>query len=177
MMGAPDLRKADFVALIGLFIVAVMSQAISASGCNTNTWQKHNTILLGLTKNMNLACIGHAQGLCGPEDEVLPTEIAGIFATEPDCRGLRLRGLTKQELGTPGNQLPLYFELWYVGRPHAEPYMGTGKGEDEGWMLQFNGPHGYFSAKVKTESDAVRRVCLATKGQGGEIDESVGSSH
>jgi hypothetical protein len=176
MMGAPDLRKADFVALIGLVIVAVMLQAISASGCNTNTWQKHNTILLGLTKNMNVLCVG-AQGLCGPSDEALPAEIAGIFGTETDCRGLRLRGLTQQERGTPGNQLPLLFDLTYVGRPHAEPYTGTGKGEDEGWIVLFNGPHGYFSARVKTERDAVRLVCLATKGQGGEIDESVGNSH
>jgi hypothetical protein len=108
---------------------------------------------------------------------MLPVEIAGVFATEPDCQGLKLRGLTEQERNTPSNQLPLLFELFYEGSPHADSYYGTGKGEDEGWMLLFNGPNGHFSAKVKTERDAVRRVCLAAKGQGGAIDESVGYSH
>ena len=108
---------------------------------------------------------------------MLPTEIAGVFATEPDCQGLKLRGLTEQERSTPSNQLPLLFDLFYEGTPRADYYNGTGKGEDEGWMLLFNGPNGHFSAVAKTERDAVRRVCLAAKGRGAEIDKSVGYTH
>lgn len=37
---------------------------------------------------MNGRCVGHAQGLCGPEDEQPPTEIARVFANEPDCKEL-----------------------------------------------------------------------------------------
>jgi len=78
---------------------------------------------------------------------------------------------------TSSNQLPLLFELFYEGSPHADFYNGTGKGEDEGWMLTFNGPNGHFSARVKTERDAVRRVCLATRGQGGTVDKSLSYTH
>jgi hypothetical protein len=67
---------------------------------------ENKTILLGGTYNMNTKCGGHAEGLCGTEGRMLPTEIAGIFATEPDCQGPRLRGLTDKERGTPSNQLP-----------------------------------------------------------------------
>ena len=137
----------------------------------------NGTVLLGLTANVNSKCIGHAAGLCGPERKILPVEIAGAFATEPECRGLKLRGLTEQERKTPSNQLPLLFNLFYEGNPHADLYNGTGKGEDEGWILSFNGPNGFFSARVKTERDAVRGVCLATKGRGGMVDESVRYSH
>ena len=105
---------------------------------------------------------------------MLPVEIAGVFATEPDCQGLKLRGLTETERGIPGNQLPLLFDLYYEGKPHTDFYNGTGRGEDEGWMFTFNGPKGHFSANVKTEQDAVRRVCLATKGKGAAIDGSGG---
>jgi hypothetical protein len=130
-------------------------------------------VLLGGTYNMNNKCVGHAQGLCGTEDEILPTEIAGEFATEPDCQGVRLRGLTEQERGTPSNKLPLLLDVFYEGT-HSEPYMGSGKGENEGWMFMFNGPHGHFSAKAHTEHEMVSRVCKAAKGLGADIDNSVG---
>jgi hypothetical protein len=74
-------------------------------GCEQSK-PENKTILLGGTYNINLKCVGHAEGLCGTEGKMLPTEIAGIFATEPDCQGLRLRGLTEKERSTPGNQLP-----------------------------------------------------------------------
>lgn len=135
--------------------------------------QQNPTVLLGGTYNTNGKCVGHASGLCGTEKEMLLTEIAGVFATEPECQGLRLRGLTEQERGTPGNQLPLLLDVYYEGT-HTKPYMGTGKGEDEGWMFTFNGPRGHFSAKVRTERELVSRVCKAAKGLGAEIDKSVG---
>jgi hypothetical protein len=136
---------------------------------------QNTTILLGGAHNMNGSCVGHATGLCGTEDKMLPTEIAGIFATEPDCQGLRLRGLTEQEGSTPSNQLPLLLDVYYEGT-RTEPYMGTGKGEDEGWVFTFNGPHGHFSSKVRTEHELASRVCKAAKGLGAEIDKSVGYS-
>jgi hypothetical protein len=151
--------------------------AISAACCNRSAPQQRTAVLLGVTRNLNSKCIGHTAGLCGPEATKLPVEIAGVFATEPDCQGLTLRGLTKQEEETPSNKLPFLFDLFYEGSPHTDRYYGTGKDEDEGWMLMFNGPNGHFSARVKTERDAVRRVCLAAKGQGGKIDASVGYSH
>lgn len=142
--------------------------------CNDDA-QQTRTVLLGGAHNMNGACVGHATGLCGPEDKMLPTEIAGIFATEPDCQGVRLRGLTEQERGVPGNRLPLLLDVYYEGT-HTQPYMGTGRNEGEGWMFTFNGPQGHFSATVRTEHELVSRVCKAAKGLGAEIDKSVGHS-
>jgi hypothetical protein len=132
------------------------------------------TALLGASGNLNGKCVGHAQHLCGPERDTLPTEIAGVFATEPACQGIRLRGLTEQERQTPSNQLPLLLDVFYEGTTHAKPYMGTGKDESEGWMFMFNGPQGHFAANAHTESEMVSRVCKAAKGQGAEIDNSVG---
>jgi hypothetical protein len=142
------------------------------TACN-NSEPLSPTVLLGGTYNTNNKCAGHARGLCGTEDEMLPTEIAGTFATEPGCQGVRLRRLTEQERSTPGNKLPLLLNVFYEGT-HIEPYMGTGKGEDEGWMFMFNGPHGHFSAKVRTEREMVSKVCTAAKGLGADIDSSVG---
>lgn len=122
---------------------------------------------------MNGRCVGHAQGLCGPEDEQLPTEIAGVFATEPDCKGITLRSLTEAERGTPSDQLPLLLDVYYEGT-RKEAYMGNGRQESEGWFCTFNGPRGHFSAKARTESEMVRRVCNAAKGSGADIDKSVG---
>lgn len=134
------------------------------------------TILLGGTHNMNNMCVGHADGLCGTEDKMLPTELAGVFATEPDCQGIRLRGLTEQERGTPSNQLPLLLDVYYEGT-RKDHYMGNGKDENEGWMFTFNGPQGHFAATVRTEHELVSRVCKAAKGLGAEIDKSVGYTH
>jgi hypothetical protein len=131
------------------------------------------TVLLGGTYNINVNCVGHAEHLCGPEEETLPTEISGVFATESDCRGIRLRGLNKQERQTPGNQLPLLLQIFYEGT-RTQHYDGNGKDESEGWLFTFNGPHGHFSAKARTESEMVSRVCKAANGQGAEIDSSVG---
>ncbi len=122
---------------------------------------------------MNTKCIGHADGLCGTESKMLPTEIAGVFATETDCQGLRLRGLTDKERNTPGNQLPLLLDVYYEGMRN-DRYMGNGRGEDEGWMFTFNGPQGHFSANVRTEHELVSRVCKAAKGLGAQIDHTVG---
>ena len=141
------------------------------AGCRNGT--PSTTVLLGETANINNECVGHAQGLCGPENPALPVEIAGIFATEPDCRGVRLRGLTEQEKQTPANQLPLLLDVFYQGTRNEE-YMGDGRNEDEGWMFTFNGPRGHFSATVRTESEMVSRVCKAARGLGGDIDPSVG---
>jgi hypothetical protein len=145
-------------------------------GCNKSTSAHANvTVLLGLAKNMNNHCVGHAAGLCGTEDEMLPTEIAGVFATEPDCQGIRLRGLIEKERSTPSNQLPLLLDVYYEGN-RSEPYSGTGKNETEGWMFTFNGPRGFFSGKARTEHEMVSRVCKAAKGLGADIDPSVGYS-
>ena len=137
---------------------------------------RNTTVLLGGAYNTNDKCVGHADGLCGPEKEMLPTEIAGTFATEPDCQGIRLRGLSEKERSTPANQLPLLLDVYYEGT-HTQSYMGTGKGEDEGWMFTLNGPRGHFSAKARTEQELISRVCKAAKGLGAQIDESVGYSH
>jgi hypothetical protein len=130
--------------------------------------KQNNTILLAGTYNVNGKCVGHATGLCGTEQENLPAEIEGVFATEPDCRGLKLRGLTEKERNIPTNQLPLSLNIFYEGT-HTGPYMGTGKGEGQGWRFTFNGPNGYFSSKAKTESEMVRGVCNATRGSGAQI--------
>jgi hypothetical protein len=156
-----------------IYIVAF----ISLTGCSKSVPSQTVTVLLGGTNNINGKCVGHAERLCGPEREMLPTEIAGAFATEPDCQGIRLRGLTEQERQTPGNQLPLLLDVFYEGTHigiHSESYMGNGKDESEGWMFTFNGPHGHFGAKARTESEMVSRVCKSAKGQGAEIDTSVG---
>jgi hypothetical protein len=152
----------------------LLTMLLLSTSCNS---QPNKTILLGLTDNSNGKCVGHASGLCGPEREAIRTEVAGVFASEPSCQGLKLRGLTEEERGVPSNKLPLLLQLLYEGTPHASYYMGTGKGEDQGWSLMFNGPKGHFSARVKTERDAVRQVCLAAKGEGGEVDPSVGYTH
>lgn len=158
-------------------VKSVIIAALLLTGCERIERSQKITVILGVTANMNSKCVGHAEGLCGTEDEMLPLEIAGVFATEPDCQGLKLRGLAKQESSTPSNQVPLLFDLYYEGSPHGESYAGTGKGEDEGWKFSFNGPHGHFSAWSRTEREAIRRMCLAAKGQGGEVDSSVGYSH
>jgi hypothetical protein len=166
-----------FVVLHKLRVSGILLWTFFAIGCNPTTRNKV-TVVLGLTNNMNFKCIGQVAGVCGPDDKTSAVQIAGIFATEPECQGLKLRRLTEQELKTPINQLQLavnLFDLFYEGTPHAETYNGTGKGEDEGWLLIFNGPKGHFSLRVKTQPDAVRRVCIAAKGQGGELDVSFGS--
>jgi hypothetical protein len=155
----------------GFVVVAMLSVTIIA--CQGRSAQGKKTILLGGTYNMNTKCVGHTEGLCGTEGEMLPTEIAGIFATEPDCQGLLLRGLTDNEKHTPGNQLPLLLDVYYEGTRKDE-YMGNGKNEDEGWMFTFNGPEGHFSANVRTKHELASRVCKATKGLGAKIDPTVG---
>jgi hypothetical protein len=106
---------------------------------------------------------------------MLPAEIAGVFATEPDCQGVRVQGLTaKESSSTPGDQIPLLLDVYYQGTHNNQPYMGTGKDETEGWMFTFNGPHGHFAANVRTEQDMVKRVCMAAKGLGADVDKSVG---
>ena len=128
---------------------------------------------------LNLECGGKCgfvrgnKGLCGTEDKELPAEIAGVFATERDCEGVRLRGLTEKERTTPSNQLPLILVVQYEGT-HADTYMGTGKGDTEGWWFMFNGPRGHFSAKARTEQEMVSRVCRGAKGLGANIETSVG---
>lgn len=133
-------------------------------------------VILGSAVNMNNKCVGHAEHLCGPEDERLPNEIAGIFATEPKCEGVTLRGLTKEEETAPSNQIPLLLDVYYVGSHANIPYNGTGQNETEGWMFTFNGPHGHFSANARTEQELVNMVCNAAKGLGSDIDKSVGYS-
>ncbi len=149
-----------------------IAMLLFASGCQRSA-PRNTTVLLGGAYNVNGTCLGHASGLCGTEKELLPAEIAGIFASEPDCEGLKLRALAESERSTPGNQLPLLLNVFYEGT-NAKPYMGTGKGESEGWMFTFNGPKGHFTAKSRTEHEMVSRVCKAAKGQGAEIDQSVG---
>jgi hypothetical protein len=151
----------------------MFAASLILTACQERAATENKTILLGGTYNMNTTCVGHAEGLCGTEGKMLPTEIAGIFATEPDCQGLRLRGLTDKERGTPSNQLPLLLDVYYEGT-RKDRYMGNGKSEDEGWMLTFNGPQGHFSASVRTEHELVSRVCKAAKGLGAEIDHTVG---
>jgi hypothetical protein len=131
-----------------LYILAL----VSLTGCSKSAPSQTVTVLLGGTYNINGKCVGHAEHLCGPEQEMLPTEISGVFATEPDCRGIRLRGLTEQERQTLSIQLPLLLDVFYEGT-HTETYMGNGKDESEGWIFTFNGPHGHFSAKARTESE------------------------
>jgi hypothetical protein len=150
----------------------ILLLVVVATGCRQAPLQ-NKTVLLAGAYNMNGKCIGHARGLCGAEKELLPTEIAGVFATEPDCQGIRLRRLTDKERTTPGDQLPLLLYVYYEGS-HTQPYVGTGIGENEGWWFQFNGPRGHFSAKTRTEQELVSEVCKATKGLGAEIDKSVG---
>ena len=84
-----------------------------------------------------------------------------------------MRGLTDKERSTPSNQIPLLLDVFYEGT-HAESYMGTGKGEHEGWMFMFNGPRGHFMAKARTENELASRVCKAAKGLGADIDNTVG---
>lgn len=135
--------------------------------------ESSQALVLLSTYNVNSKCIGHATHLCGPEKESLITEIAGVFATEPTCEGIRLRGLNEKEASTPTGQLPLLVQAFYEGT-HSKPYMGTGKNENEGWMFTFNGPHGHFSATARTEQEIASRVCSAAKGHGAEIDKNVG---
>ena len=52
--------------------------------------------------------------------------------------------------------------------------MGNGKDEIEGWMFTFNGPHGCFAANARTEQVMVKKVCMAARGLGADIDKSVG---
>ena len=78
------------------------------------------------------------------------------------------------QITQPCRKDTLLLDLYYTGT-HEQTY--TGKGEDEGWMLAFNGPKRHFSEKVKTERDAVKLVCRAANGQGGAVDASVGYTH
>jgi hypothetical protein len=162
-------RAARIQAVNRLYVFGVL---LVTTACQRSV-PESRTILLGGADNMNTACVGHAEGLCGTEGKMLPTEIAGIFATEPDCQGLRLRALTEKERDTPGNQLPLLLDVFYEGT-RKDRYMGNGKEENEGWMFTFNGPQGHFSAHVRTEHELVSRVCKAAKGLGAEIDHTVG---
>jgi hypothetical protein len=128
------------------------------------------TVVLGAALNANITCIGHAQGLCGTEKDLLPTEIAGVFASEPDCEGIRLRRLADKETVAG---LPRLLNVYYMGS-RKDRYMGTGKDENEGWMFTFNGPNGHFAAHSRTELEMIKRVCTAAKGLGANIDNSVG---
>jgi hypothetical protein len=106
----------------------------------------NSTVLLGITENLNWKCVGHASDLCGPEKVTISTQAAGVFASEPSCKGLRLRGLTEVERTVPSNKLPLLFELFYQGTPHAQSYMGTGKAKTKDGCLRSTVPKGTSQA-------------------------------
>jgi hypothetical protein len=130
--------------------------------------RKNGTIILAGAYNTNGKCIGHAGGLCGLEKENLTIEIEGVFATEPDCTGLRLRRFDEKRDNRKLYELPLALSVYYEGT-HIQPYMGTGQGENVGWRYDFNGPNGYFSANARTEHELAKRVCSVAKGSGAQI--------
>jgi hypothetical protein len=152
----------------------VVAALLILTACQEQSPPEKQTILLGGTYNINGKCVGHSEGLCGPEDKLMPVVIVGIFATEPDCQGIKLRALTEKERGTPRNQLPFLLDVYYMGTHNNQSYTGNGKGEDEGWSFSFNGPRGHFTADARTEQELVSLVCKAAKGLGAEIDKSVG---
>jgi len=106
-----------------IVLAAAVALLLATTACQQSA-PRNQTVLLGGAYNMNGKCIGHATGLCGTEKDMLPTEIAGVFATEPDCQGVRLRGLTEPEKSTPGDKLPVLLYVYYEGT-HAQPYMGN----------------------------------------------------
>lgn len=133
--------------------------------------EKERTVLLGGMYNLNSKCVGHADGLCGPEDEVIRSNFESMFATKSDCEGLILRGLSDEENKVAIRNLRNYVSVQYVGKPHADSYYGTGKDENGDWMFMLNGANGIINGQVGSEEDVVRRVCRAVKNRGGEVQK------
>jgi hypothetical protein len=133
--------------------------------------EKERTVLLGGMYNLNSKCVGHADGLCGPEDEVIRSNFESMFAAEPDCEGLILRGLSNEENKTPVRALRNYVSLNYVGKPHTDSYEGTGKDENGDWTFTVNTANGFINGHVGSEEEVVRRVCRAVKSRGGEVQK------
>jgi hypothetical protein len=133
--------------------------------------EKERTILLGGVFNTNGKCVGHADGLCGPEDQVIRSNFESTFATEPDCEGLIVRGLNNEENETSIRALRNYVSLNYVGNPRADSYEGTGKDENGDWTFMVNGANGIINGQVGSEEEVVRRVCRAVKNRGGEVQK------
>jgi hypothetical protein len=133
--------------------------------------EKERTVLLGGVYNLNNKCVGHADGLCGPEDQAIRSTFESTFATESDCEGLILRGLSNEENKVPVRNLRNYVSLNYVGKPHVDSYSGTGKDENGDWTFMVNGANGIIGGQVGSEEEAVRRVCRVVKNRGGEVQK------
>jgi hypothetical protein len=133
--------------------------------------EKERTVLLGGVYNLNSKCVGHADGLCGPEERAIRSNFESTFATESDCEGLTVRGLSNEENKVAIQNLRNYVSITYVGKPHAEPYDGTGKDESGEWTFMFNGANGIINGQVGSEEEVVRRVCRAAKNRGGEVQK------
>jgi hypothetical protein len=133
--------------------------------------EKERTVLLGGVYNLNSKCVGHAAGLCGPEDHVIRSNFESAFATESDCEGLIVRGLNNEENKTSIRALRNYVSLNYIGKPRADSYEGTGNDENGDWTFMFNGANGIINGQVGSEEEVVRRVCRAAKNRGGEVQK------
>jgi hypothetical protein len=133
--------------------------------------EKERTVLLGGVYNLNSRCVGHAAGLCGPEDQTIRSNFESAFATEPDCEELIVRGLNSEENKTPIRALKNYVSVNYVGKPHVDSYEGTGKDENGDWTFMVNGANGNINGQVGSEEEVVRRVCRAVRNRGGEVQK------
>ena len=156
-----------------IFVAVLITFANALTGCYRLS-ETERTVLLGGVHNTNSKCVGHADGLCGPEDQSIRQNFESAFATDSDCEGLKVRELTREEGQVPIRNLRNYVSLEYVGKPHSDPYYGTGKGENGDWTFLLNGPDGIISGTVGTEEEAVRRACRAVKGRGGEVQSNSG---
>ena len=117
---------------LGMRTVALIFLISISTACQRTPHSQppNPVIILGKAINVNSKCVGHAEHLCGPEDETLSNEIAGVFATEPNCQGVTLRGLRKQEETTPSNQIPLLLYVYYQGTRGDETLQRKRKGRD-----------------------------------------------
>ena len=131
---------------------------------------QQKTVVLFNTGNMNNSCVGMSKGLCGPDKENIARSFTGLFGSESECGRLGLRRLHPNEENTPQNQIPLSATVIYAGHRN-DTYIGTGEHEDTGWIFNFVGPNGFISGQTETEQEAVRRVCIAAKGNGGSVQD------
>jgi len=159
--------KARFL-LGATLVVCVLVIGCVGQGFDLPGQQK--TVVLFNTGNMNARCVGMSKGLCGPDSDGIARSFTGLFGSEPECGRLSLRRLHPTEEHTPQNQIPLAATVIYTGHRH-DTYMGTGEHEDTGWIFSFVGPNGFISGQTETEQDAVRRICIAAKGNGGSVQD------
>jgi predicted small secreted protein len=139
--------------LLPFAILAVLCLA----SCNRS---QQPTVVL-FTLNTSPDCHEHnwKEHVCTDNPDV-NDQITYVFATEPDCQGIPLRGITEKEAYQSPPLIPNMLTVYYGKEPSAGA---------ESWKFSFFGPNGTLSTTTHTR-EMVHTACRSAKGLGADID-------